>query len=195
MALEIHLGRGFVALADEADHDRLMQHKWLHHIRVGYGCYARRAIHAEGRTRCEGMHTFLMCPPPGFVVDHINGNGLDNRRCNLRVATRIENARNRRSFKNKTGFKGVRQHTDGGFTAALFGGNTPQLHLGTFRTAQDAARAYDLAAQALFGQFANLNCPEGELPDNLRQQVIGRIQSYQTKVRGLHRLNMQESPR
>ncbi len=90
------------------------------------------------------------------MVDHINGNGLDNRRANLRLATFAQNARNHRLFKNNsTGFRGVHlQKQSGRFVAYI--GNPPK-YLGIYTDALTAAKAYNDAAADMFGEFAQLN--------------------------------------
>jgi hypothetical protein len=104
------------------------------------------------------LHTFLTGWP---LVDHANGNGLDNRRSNLRLATGTQNNANRRLASNSTsGFKGVNLYKRTGRWRAHIAIHRQQKHLGYFRTAEEAARAYDIAALALFGEFALINFPK-----------------------------------
>lgn len=101
------------------------------------------------------MHR-LICPD-GEVVDHINGNTLDNRRGNLRSATRSQNAANRgKTKRSKTGYKGVFLSKAGLYKAAIRV-NYVLYHLGTFLTPEEAALAYDKRAIKEFGAFAKLN--------------------------------------
>jgi hypothetical protein len=119
--------------------------------------YARR----YERGRQISMHRQIMQPPPGKVTDHMNGNGLDNRRSNLRNCLPTENGRNRqRNRRSRTGFKGVGQYKRTGkyYASIRFKGKT--LYLGQYDTPVEAARAYDRKARELFGQFARLNFPE-----------------------------------
>jgi AP2 domain/HNH endonuclease len=94
-------------------------------------------------------------------VDHINGNGLDNRRTNLRPATSAENARNRRSQRGSSSpYKGVSWiRSRRNWRANLRVGDR-LIHLGSYTDPADAARAYDAAALKYFGEFARLNFPE-----------------------------------
>lgn len=103
------------------------------------------------------MHR-LLCPQ-GEVVDHINQVRLDNRRSNLRPATRSQNAINRGKTKaSKTGYKGVFKVKSGKFVAAIRA-NYTLYHIGTYKTAEEAAVVYDNRAFQYFGEFAVFNFP------------------------------------
>lgn len=99
--------------------------------------------------------------PEGMEIDHINGDGSDNRLCNLRLATRSENCMNRGSQKNKSSvFRGVNWHKkQSKWIACIKPHGHTSIHLGTFETEEDAARAYDEAARKHYGEFARLNFP------------------------------------
>jgi hypothetical protein len=104
---------------------------------------------------------FIMRPPKGMVVDHIDGNGLNNRRSNLRICTPQENGRNRRRNRNKaTEFKDVAYDPRSGKYFARICVNRKPIHIGTFTSAVEAAKAYDRMALKLHGEFANLNFPD-----------------------------------
>ena len=97
---------------------------------------------------------------PGRVIDHINGNGLDNRRCNLRMATCSENLRNQKKAKGRHSYKGVykiqlKDRIRWGAQLKIPGAKT--LWIGSFDTIEDAAKAYDLSALMHHGAFARLN--------------------------------------
>ena len=93
------------------------------------------------------------------VVDHINHDPLDNHRHNLRLATRSQNAANVGPYANNTsGYKGV-DFNQGKWRARITQ-HGKRHFLGTFDTAEEAARAYDSKALELFGEFASLNFPE-----------------------------------
>lgn len=93
---------------------------------------------------------------PASHIDHINGNRSDNRWQNLRLATRAQNNRHRRCY-SKSGFKGVEKDKDSSRWRARIKIDGRSQHLGSFASAELAARAYDKAASSAFGEFAKLN--------------------------------------
>ncbi len=102
------------------------------------------------------LHRYLLKANEEQIIDHINGNGLDNRRLNLRFCTSTENNQNRRVIKiNKTGYKGV-QLRGTRFTSKIIV-NKKDIWLGTYLTVEEAAQAYNAAAIKYFGEFASLN--------------------------------------
>jgi len=146
-------------LIDEEDAD-LARLTW--HLKSdGYAAHREKRQHppnGAGRGRNVRMHRVILGAPPGAEVDHINRNRLDNRRSNLRLATRGENARNcKRNTSNTSGYKGVGfNHLAGRWAASVvFEGRT--FWVGLFGTPQEAAFAYDFAATALHGEFAATN--------------------------------------
>jgi hypothetical protein len=158
---EIPLTRGFVALVDAADFAWLNQWKW--HAAAGGGGreYAIRSSSAQDGecTKFVKMHRQIIGAARGVIVDHINGDPLDNRRLNLRTCTQAENLWNRPATRSSaTGFKGVR-FAAGAYRAEIMCAGIRE-HLGRFRKPEDAARAYDEAAKRLHGEFARLNFPE-----------------------------------
>ena len=163
MTREIPLSQGLVALVDDADLNLVMSRGKWHAAASRTTHYAHRNVRVGSRRTTELMHTFLT----GWsLVDHRNGNGLDNRRSNLRQATNTENARNAKRGKNNTsGFKGVTSHLAprGLRWRARITVDRTTIHLGVFDTAEAAARAYDTAALERFGEFAHLNFPQGAI--------------------------------
>lgn len=110
--------------------------------------------------RAVRIHRLITNVLPGLFVDHVNGDTLDNRGCNLRVCTSDENKRNRKTNCNSvTGFKGVKPtvRAYGCRYTAKIGVNGTYVYLGTFDTAVEAAIAYNRAAIRLHGEFARLN--------------------------------------
>jgi hypothetical protein len=151
----IPLGKtGKFAIVDEADYAEVSQYKWNFSKALGY---VYRTIGHAGR---EYLHRFLM-RPPGFthVVDHVDGDKLNNSRRNLRICSRAENVRNSKSHgTRKTSlFKGVYRPTDNPKWIARIMLNRKGIHLGSFSNEIDAAKAYDVAARFHFGEFAKTN--------------------------------------
>ena len=165
-AMEIQLTRGYVTLVDEADYDELRQWKWRVMLTKGHR-YALRAAPMVKRQQGSPilMHRQILSPPLGLKVDHRNGDGLDNRRSNLRVATTQENARNaRKRAVGSSLYKGVSWHSKRGLwqvaihDAGKAAGRVKHW-LGYFRSEEEAARVYDESAKIRFGEFALLNFP------------------------------------
>jgi hypothetical protein len=153
-------------LADLEDVETLARYSWFP-VQNRNATYAAATI--DGRR--VFAHRLLLSAPDEFdptlgkwravaFVDHVNGNTLDNRRCNLRIATRSENQRNTRGRPRhrKSRFKGLSFYPSSvrPWRATIEVGGR-QLHLGYFATELDAAMAYNLAASTHFGAFAYLN--------------------------------------
>lgn len=142
-------------LVDDEDYDFLSQFKCsVFEARKG-SFYAIKTKPING-TRY--IHRILINAKPGYEVDHINGNGLDNRRCNLRIATPSQNRMNRGKQRNNTsGYKGVYWNKDCKKWLASITIVNKQKHLGLFTEIKDAARAYNKAAIDYFGEYAIIN--------------------------------------
>lgn len=165
MTKEIPLSQGKVALVDDADFDHLSQWKW-HVRRQGEQWYASRNVHrADGRRTTLNMHRAIV-DAGELEVDHIDGNGLNNVRANLRVCTPDQNKRNVLLRSVATGrFKGVTPRKSKGDWQARISINGKKKHLGVFADEIDAAKAYDAAARVHYGEYARLNFPlPGERP-------------------------------
>lgn len=161
---EIPITRGLVTLVDEEDYDTLMQWKW-HAAPDGPRCYVLRNVRLNGRRTSLSMHRFLMGTDASVHVDHIDNNGLNNQRSNLRVATFTQNQANKRKRSGcSSQYKGVSRYPRGSLWQASFYGQGFTQYLGLYTTEEEAARAYDRAARAKFGVYARLNLPEGD-PD------------------------------
>lgn len=109
------------------------------------------------------MHRFVLSAPPGVYVDHINHNGLDNRRsCNIRLCTPSQNIARARYPVGPSGFRGVYwDEKRGKYRASIKTGGRIR-NIGRFPSAEEAASAYDRASIAMFGEFANLNFPKAQ---------------------------------
>jgi hypothetical protein len=161
MTKEIRLTKGQVILVDDDVYDSISQWNW-YVFRNGKKTYAARDERGLFKKKIVLMHRIITNAPVGMVVDHINGDGLDNRKSNLRVCTVSQNLRNRgATSRNKTGYKGVSIDADilSKKYVAQIKVNNKGMYLGRFKTAEQAARAYDEAALQHFGEFAKLNFP------------------------------------
>jgi hypothetical protein len=156
--IAVPLTRGFVALLDDNDLPLVDQYKWFVHIHPNKHGIRYYAATRERRTQIiKYMHRLLMGAQKGHDIDHINHNGLDNRRCNLRACTRSENMANVRKYRGMSCYKGVSWSNKNSKWQATVCANGKQHFLGTFINEADAAVAYDNAAQKLFGEFAFTN--------------------------------------
>jgi hypothetical protein len=158
--IEIPLTQGKVALVDDED-AHLAEFKW-HACRIKRNWYAYRNVRLpSGRGTTQKMHRVILDPGHGRQVDHVNGDGLDNRRANLRPATNAENTRcGRMRSSNTSGYRGVVWAKWAGRWRAQITVDGRLISLGYFADPVDAARAYDAAAVKHFGAFARPNLQE-----------------------------------
>lgn len=159
---KIPLPNGQFALVDDEDYDMLMKFKWSvtkpGHRRT---VYARTNVKgADGKYFTESMHRMVLGLKKydGKVVDHINGNGLDNRKSNLRVCEVRNNAANVKTPRNNTsGYKGVHFRKDRSVWIAEIRVNWKLHTVAYTRCKHFAARKYNEKALEYFGEFAWLN--------------------------------------
>ena len=153
----ITLSKGKFALVDDEDFEYLNGQQW-YAARSGNKYYAlRRDKNKALGFQTSRMHREIMSPEGRFVVDHINGNTLDNRKENLRVCTSSENKMNRRVCRSASGFKCVHWHKTRKRWQAYIRINKKRKCLGFFREKESAAIAYDKAAVKYYGEFAATN--------------------------------------
>lgn len=159
--ISIPLTQGKFALIDEDDFEIVSRHKWSLAVRTESHS-KREYAQAFVDGKMVLMHRLIIGANPGEIVDHVCGDGLDNRRSNLRKATPSENNQNQpMQGHNPWGFKGVSPNKNRWRARIRLNGN--EIHLGTFDTREQAAHAYDDAARQLYGQFGRFNFPqEGE---------------------------------
>lgn len=157
MTIEIPLTRGLVALIDDTDESLVASFKWYARDNK-LTRYAARSIRRPEGVSTLYMHRLLT----GWVaVDHRNGDGLDNRRENLRQASALENAVNRSQRTHSSRFKGVTWNE----ARRQWRAQIQRTYLGSFASEEAAALVYDDAARQLFGEFAAFNFPRpGERP-------------------------------
>ena len=163
---EIPLSQGFVALVDDEDYPALVVHRWFA-VRSGQAFYARRNLSRAGGTPRASicMHQAILGKPPaGHEIDHIEHRPnedriIDNRRSNLRFVTRAQNSANHRKFRGRSIFKGVSLHLASGLWRATLRVGGRHRNVGYFKFEVNAASAYDLAAVAARGDYAQTNFP------------------------------------
>lgn len=159
----IALTQDKVAAVDAEDYERMMKRLW-YAIKMNDTFYAASNDYSSGKKVMVFMHREILGLPFGHIpeVDHENGDGLNNQKYNIRIATRAENSRNRPHHKNsKFRYKGVWLMRRGNkrYASAIETGGK-RFFLGCFYTEEEAARAYDRKAVELFGRFARLNFPD-----------------------------------
>lgn len=163
---QIPLTQGKFALVDDEDFEWLSQWKWCAQ-KAGENIYAvRDGKFKDGFHQTIRMHRAILdLTDPSIFCDHVDGNGLNNQRDNLRRCCHAENSRNiNLSKRNKSGFKGVSWYKSTSKWVAMVRVNGKGVHLGYFSDIADAARAYNEAALKHHGNFANLNIVEPLLP-------------------------------
>lgn len=140
IALTGNFGRGKFALVDDGCFERLNKFKW--NLRRGY---AVRTVWIDGKFKSEFMHRVINNTPVGMETDHISGIKLDNRKKNLRSCTHTQNVRNRKSSKG--------YYVERGRIISQIRVNGKHIHLGIFKTKQEASKVYAEAKLKYFGEI------------------------------------------
>lgn len=154
---EIKLPKGRVALVDDEDYERVNQFRWRA-TKEFNTLYAVRVIKVYGRRTTLRMHRFILgLTDKKIQVDHRSGDGLNNQRSNLRIATNQQNGRNRVGVNKTSQFKGVYFNKEKNKYTAQIKLNYKTRYIGHFPSEIEAARAYDIRAKELFGEFARPN--------------------------------------
>jgi hypothetical protein len=178
----IPLTKGRSALVDDADYPWLSKFNW-HCSSDGYA--TNYYTDEFGKRHRRSMHRMIMAhgnPLPRHIqVDHINRNRTDNRRCNLRYATRTQNQANTGKQKNnRSGYKGVSWHKTKWEARIKYGAK--KLYLGRYDNPLKAALVYDCASRLLYGDFAGVNFPDTPTPAEIEQIVQQRLASRRSKA-------------
>ena len=151
---------GFVIVDDE-DFSLASQFKWHKKTYSGRYSYAARSVRKNTKSGwgTEFLHVAIMRPRKGFVVDHIDGNGLNCSRGNMRVCKFFNNVRNRRVIQsnNTSGYKGVSLHGQTGKWEAGIRVNGVRIYLGLYGDNREAAFVFNKAAIKYHGKYAKLN--------------------------------------
>lgn len=149
------------ALIDDEDFDRVSNVKWqLHKPKLThYTFYAACNKSIKGKLTRRWMHRDVLgLTDAKAKVDHIDGNGLNNQKKNLRIVSMSQNALNAQlRIDNKSGYKGVQKSANGKRWVAGITQNHKSMHLGTFETKEEAALAYNQKAKELCGEYVRLN--------------------------------------
>ena len=153
------LTQGKVALVDAADYEWLNQWKWMTRKSENTFYAIRRVRHPRGSQSHIRLHRVILNAPAGVEIDHRNHNGLDNRRCNIRLCSHGENGQNSKKQDGPTTsvYKGVYWQKAAHKWHAQIGYDRKLIYLGLFAYEADAALAYNAAASRLHGEFARLN--------------------------------------
>ena len=187
---EIKLSQGsknagkYVALVDDSDYDYLMQWKWFAKTTKSddktYN-YAICNFIKDGKWTSSIMHRMIMNPNKGDQIDHIDHNGLNNQKSNLRICTHSQNQMNRYG-SSSTGYKGVYKSRHGNYFASIQYDNK-RISLGTYKTPEEAAQIYDNAAMRYHKEYANLNFPKTQLFDReFVEWIAMKINNQQMSV-------------
>ena len=155
----VPLTKGRFAKVSPCDYPEMMKYKWSAR-RTPWTCYASFYRTIKGRNKTFDMHRLIMNPPAGLIVDHIDGDGLNNCRPNLRLATPAQNSRNCCAKINVLSkYKGVSPEKRRNCWRTTLTIDGKHIYLGQFNSEIEAAKAYDKGALKYHGRFARLNFP------------------------------------
>ena len=155
---EIILTQGKVALVDDEDYEYLNQFNWFASKNFNT-YYATRGTRKDGKKVSVPMHRVILNVSTGKHIDHINHDGLDNRKINLRICTISQNQHNQRlhtGLKSSV-YKGVHWSKKSKKWQSRVGFMGKRIYVGQYDSEKDAAKAYDLKAIEYFGEFAKTN--------------------------------------
>lgn len=182
--VEISLTKGKIAIVDAADAEMVNRHKWYAATCGSSTFYASTKVHEGGKAKHVLMHRLITGAVSGQVVDHVNGDGLDNRRTNLRITTTQGNAWNHRGQRGaKSQYRGLSFY-GGMFYVRIFVNGRNQ-YLGRYTDERLAARVFDFAAVKHFGEYARLNLPDDPLMSEAEFLALSSRKPTHSAYRGV----------
>jgi hypothetical protein len=162
--MRIPLTQGQFAIVDAEDYEKLAGYKWcaVKTRRIWYAERSAQLTVGKHRQYHISMHRQIMNKPKGLFVDHINHNGLDNRKANLRIVTQKQNCWNQRKHRGNfsSQYRGVLFNNRGGRWQSAITCEGRKMFIGYFDDEKSAAKAYDDRAREMYGEFAAPNFPE-----------------------------------
>lgn len=147
-------------LIDDEDYDKIKNYNWFPYYDSHVDNYYIRANapRNKGNSKTIFLHRFILNNPDNTMVDHINGDTLDNRKCNLRICTKSQNMMNRKKHKKCSSiFKGVCWNKQNKKFKAQIQIDNKKIYLGLYNSEYEAAEVYNRYARKHFGEFARLN--------------------------------------
>jgi len=149
--MKFSIAKGKTTLIDKSDYDMVSKYRWNYNN----GAVCTNIKVGERRTTMK-LHRYLLGLKKGYgIVDHINGNPLDNRRSNLRLCNNAQNKSNAdKHIDNKSGYKGVSWAKHAGKWQATIGANNKQYYLGLYDDPKEAYKAYVEAAKKYHKEYA-----------------------------------------
>lgn len=163
--IEIPCRNGGVVLIDDQDEGVARQFQWYRNSPDNSDrFYAMAKPYVNGKQPTIWMHRLILDAKKGQYVDHVNHDGMDNRRCNIRLCSQSQNNANNRCVVGISGYRGVYPVRRGSSWLAAIQHHGITIRLGVFSDKVNAAIARDKAALHYFGEFATLNFP-----------IVGRV--------------------
>lgn len=190
---KISLTQGKFAIVDDEDFESVNQYKWLARVSNEIW-YAARGIRNGKKTHLIHIHRFIMGLDSDnkYVIDHINHDGLDNRKINLRICTQKENTLNRRPKQISSTRKGVGLDAKNKKWRSFININQIYYHLGYFDTENEAGKMYDKVALAEFGEFACVNFPRESYKKEdlitIKEILKARLENKTCNFVGVHKV-------
>lgn len=188
---EIELTRGFKAIVDDDDFEKLSKFKWHVFVSKNTNYAQRKSPQYKGKRGTIRMHRVILGVSDGRIIDHINRNGLDNRKCNLRVVTASQNNMNKIKVRGESKFKGIHWNKKAQKWSARIVLNRRITALGNYNTEVEAAMVYNIIAKKVFGKHALLNklnkLPSAEFEEKILLKYNNSVNRvFSSKYKGVY---------